>query len=145
MRIFIGITIILSVLTLNLSSCRENKRNISNYVVSKTGTIFLNPFEAVDLIQNSPSSTLTILDVRTTSEVEQGTIEGAININFYDPNFDKKISTLDHETRYLVYCHSGTRARKAAEILRSQGVSKIYLLKHGGYADLRSAGAPTSR
>lgn len=145
MRLFIGITIIFSVLTLNLSSCRENKRNTYNSVVSKTGTIFLNPFEAVDLIQNSPSSTLTILDVRTPSEIEKGSVEGAIHLNFYDPDFDKKISTLDPNTRYLLYCQSGSRARKAAEILRSQGVGKIYLLKKGGYADLRAAGAPTTR
>ncbi len=142
MRSFLILSGMTALMFLSLNTCRGNKRAVSS-VSSEVGV--LRASEAVDLIQNSPEGTLTIVDVRTPEEVEEGKIEGATNINFYSADFEDKVLALDRGVRYLIYCHSGSRARKAAEFFHANGFSKVYRVIGGGYAELRAANAPTTR
>lgn len=75
---------------------------------------------------------VVVLDVRTPQEVAQGAIEGSININLYDPNFDAKLSELDKSKTYLVYCRSGRRSVTASNKMLEKGFTKVYNLL-GGY------------
>ncbi len=75
---------------------------------------------------------VVILDVRTPQEVAQGAIEGAININLYDQDFDQKIEQLDKNKTYLVYCRSGRRSVTASNKMIAKGFTKVYNLL-GGY------------
>lgn len=75
---------------------------------------------------------VVIIDVRTPSEVSQGAIEGAININVNDRNFLDKINQLDKEKTYLVYCRSGARSARACTVMCNNGFQKLSNLQ-GGY------------
>jgi len=74
---------------------------------------------------------LIIIDVRTPQEFAQGHIEGAININLYDSNFEQQISQLDKNKTYLLYCRSGHRSGIAKQIFARAGFEKVYDLQGG--------------
>ena len=73
-----------------------------------------------------------LLDVRTTNEVEQGTIEGAINIDYYSLDFKKNVSKLNKNKAIYVYCRSGNRSGKTMQIMTDLGFVEVYNLI-GGY------------
>ncbi|MFC1910316.1 rhodanese-like domain-containing protein [Chloroflexota bacterium] len=60
---------------------------------------------AYDMIQdNKDNSDFVILDVRTPDEFNSGHIAGAIMIDINSPNFKAKLSEIDRNKIYLVYC-----------------------------------------
>ena len=71
-----------------------------------------------------------LVDVRTEKEFESGHLIGAQNI-VYDENFLEKLESLDKNKPVAVYCHSGGRSEKCAEILKKAGFKKIYDLEGG--------------
>jgi phage shock protein E len=82
-----------------------------------------------------------VVDVRTPAEYAAGHIAGAQNIDVEAADFGSKISTLDKEASYLVYCRSGRRSAIAAEEMVKAGFTDI--ADGGALADLVAAGAPT--
>lgn len=82
-----------------------------------------------------------ILDVRTPPELADGYIEGATNIDFKAANFKDKISTLDKEATYFVYCASGGRSRNAADLMKELQFKKVYDIA-GGFNGWKSKGLP---
>jgi rhodanese-related sulfurtransferase len=87
-------------------------------------------------------STLTdavLLDVRTPEEVQVGYLKGALNFDFKSPQFNILIEGLDKNKPYLVYCASGVRSGKAADLMREKGFEKVYTLD-GGLSTWKSEG-----
>ena len=75
---------------------------------------------------------IQLLDVRTPQEYKQGYIEGAVLINFFDPDFVTKVSTrFDKNKPLYIYCAVGGRSNKAAKKLISVGFESVYDLKGG--------------
>lgn len=72
-----------------------------------------------------------LLDVRTASEFNNGHIANSGNINFYSLSFRKKLSLLPRGQSIYLYCNTGYRSEKAAEILLKNGYSNVYNLEHG--------------
>lgn len=72
-----------------------------------------------------------LLDVRTASEFNNGHIANSGNINFYSLSFRKKLSLLPRDQSIYLYCNTGYRSEKAAEILLKNGYSNVYNLEHG--------------
>jgi phage shock protein E len=79
-----------------------------------------------------------LLDVRTALEVEAGYIEGAKNYDLNNGDFAKIIDSLDRDQTYYLYCRSGARSGKAAEMLEQAGFSKVFNV--GGFEELANAG-----
>lgn len=76
---------------------------------------------------------IQLLDVRTTNEFKSGHIEAAISADvLISQEFLKKISDLDKDRPVYIYCRSGSRSKKAAQLLCESGFKKVYDLK-GGY------------
>lgn len=74
-----------------------------------------------------------LLDIRTPAELEEnGTIEGALNLDFYEPNFKAEITNLNRDAVVMLYCRSGGRSGQAAAILKELGFKEVYDLE-GGY------------
>ncbi|MCD8313895.1 MAG: rhodanese-like domain-containing protein [Bacteroidales bacterium] len=71
-----------------------------------------------------------LVDVRTAEEYAAGHIPGAVNINVQLTTFADDIAVLDPARPVAVYCRSGVRSVKAAEILTDKGF-KVYNLKEG--------------
>lgn len=61
----------------------------------------------------------TLVDVRTTAEFEEGHLEGARNVPVQD--LPARVAEIPRDKPVVVYCRSGGRSSRAAEILRDQG------------------------
>jgi rhodanese-related sulfurtransferase len=75
-----------------------------------------------------------LLDVRTPEEFAEGTIEGAVNLNFYDSTFADRIAELDKARPTFVFCQAGGRSSTTKEMMDSLGFAEVYNLL-GGYSD----------
>lgn len=82
-----------------------------------------------------------LLDVRTTPEVKEGFIEGAIQMDINDRKFKSNLATLDKEKTYFVYCASGIRSARALAMMKDMGFSHVYHLA-GGIVAWKEAGLP---
>ena len=81
---------------------------------------------------------VVILDVRTDPEVAEGTINGAIQIDFRGENFKEEVAKLDTSKTYVVYCHLGGRSAAASEMMSEElGFKKVNNLL-GGYSEYSS-------
>ena len=85
-----------------------------------------------------------ILDVRTAQEVAGGTLPGAVNIDFFAPDFARQVGRLDKTKSVFVYCAVGGRSSKAAQQLQQAGVKTVYNLS-GGMQAWQQAGFPTTK
>ena len=74
-----------------------------------------------------------LVDVRTQDEYNDGYIDDAINIDYYEEDtFIQKFDQLDKNKPIYIYCRSGNRSQKAGKILQELGFKEIIDLK-GGY------------
>lgn len=71
-----------------------------------------------------------LVDVRTAGEYAAGSIDGSINIDVNSGHFGEAAdSLLDKKQTVAVYCRSGRRSKKAAEILSMMGFDVVELDK----------------
>ncbi len=80
-------------------------------------------------ILDSPSPSITLLDVRETHEWEINRIEGAVLTPL--SNFESFIPQLDKEADIYLYCYKGKRSLTALEKLRAQGFTKLHSVAGG--------------
>lgn len=74
------------------------------------------------------TTTVMLVDVRTAEEYGSGHIENALNIDVKQDDFEKNaINMLPKDKTIAVYCRSGRRSKKAAEILYQNGYNVIEL------------------
>ena len=102
----------------------------------------LSPKEAYAFLQshkNDPN--LVILDVRTPQEFQAGHIAGATNLDYYARDFPQKLSQLDKNKTYFVYCRTGHRSGNTVAMMRRMGFRNIYELQ-GGILNWVQAGLP---
>jgi rhodanese-related sulfurtransferase len=74
---------------------------------------------------------IQLIDVRTSEEFQAGAIPNAINMDVLQQDFNQKIKTLDASKPVYIYCRSGSRSKKAAQLLENAGFTKIIDLKGG--------------
>ena len=100
------------------------------------------PQEAIELVQrNKKNPDFVILDVRTPEEFQSGHIEGAINVDYYNPGFEVELGKLDRAKTYLVYCRRGSRSESTFALMKELQFRQIYDLE-GGITAWRAAGFP---
>ncbi len=87
------------------------------------------------------NSSAVLLDVRTPEEFTEGHLEGAANVDYRGGEFAEQMKNWDKSKTYYLYCASGNRSNKAADLLREAGFKNIYNI--GGYNTLKEAGIPT--
>ena len=75
--------------------------------------------------QSLAKNNIELLDVRTKAEWDEKHIEGSSLIDFKGPDFKDKISGLDKEKTYEVYCRSGNRAGSAVKIMTEMGFKRV--------------------
>lgn len=79
----------------------------------------------------SENQDIILIDVRTPEEFQQGHLEGAKLINFYDANFQEEIKKLDSAKKYVVYCRSGGRSSKSVSAMKKMGFTEVYNMSGG--------------
>jgi rhodanese-related sulfurtransferase len=111
------------------------------------GTDTATHVEAVETVSpNAISEILSsdehvILDIRTPDEFAGPRLEGAVNIDFYEPTFASEIAALDPDASYVVYCRSGSRSGQAMDLIRDLGFSDVHEID-GGIVAWAEAGLP---
>lgn len=112
----IGLAILLAVFT--VTACTEAPEKQEKVVL-------VTPEKISDL------KVVTIIDVRTPEEFSEGHINGARNIDFHSPDFEKQVEALDKNGSVLVYCQAGGRSAQAADHLMKTGFVQVYDLRGG--------------
>ncbi len=68
---------------------------------------------------------LLVLDIRTPEEFAEGHIDGALNIDFYAPDFGDRLAELDPDARYVMYCRSDNRTGQTMPMLEELGFADV--------------------
>ncbi len=134
-RVFRRILLVVGVLALVfLAACGTTKTAVEIKQLA--------PNDAYALLQSKANDpNFVILDVRTPQEFQAGHIRGAVNIDFYAPDFQKQLDQLDKTKTYFVYCRTGHRSGQAVQIMKQLGFQHIYELR-GGIMNWLQAGLP---
>ncbi|MFT4601581.1 MAG: rhodanese-related sulfurtransferase [Arenicella sp.] len=74
-----------------------------------------------------------LIDVRTPNEFNEGTIEGAKNIDYNSKSFKTQIGQLDKSKATFIFCHSGGRSSQALRQFKALGFEYVLELE-GGYS-----------
>ncbi|CAM3304548.1 rhodanese-like domain-containing protein [Aequorivita lipolytica] len=95
------------------------------------------PEEVYNAVTNSEN--LQLVDVRTQEEFGEDHLRTAQNICVTDDDFKEKVAKLDKEEPVYLYCRSGKRSAKAAQIMKEMGFKEIYDME-GGFLNWESQG-----
>ena len=82
-------------------------------------------------LKNFTKNGVTIIDVRSKQEYEEGHLNGAILIHEYEIKEKIKNIVENKDEKILVYCSSGLRSKQAQEELINLGYKNVYNLKDG--------------
>ena len=116
------------------TSCESKQESNQNEESFKNLTIE----EVIILLEANPD--IIVIDVRTPDEIAQtGAIENSINIDFKASDFKEKISVLDKDKEYILFCKSGNRSGQASKIMAEMGFSNINNLNNAGYEEFSKA------
>ncbi|MGB5759910.1 MAG: rhodanese-like domain-containing protein [Acidimicrobiales bacterium] len=107
---------------------------------SRAGVRLVSPSEGAAIQAESPQD-LVILDVRTPEEFGQGHLQGAVVLDFYEPDFEDLLGQLDPDVPYLLYCQSGNRSGQTAAIMDRLGFSDVAAVD-GGIVAWEADGLP---
>ena len=130
---FNNIKLFIVILSFTFISCAQNtakkevKDNGNNYATQDKQVVEL--ISPKDL--NTKLGDIQLIDIRTPGEFTEGYIEGAINVNFFDRDFNTQMAKFNKDKELYIYCRSGNRTGKAAKRLKDQGFTKIYDLQGG--------------
>lgn len=72
-----------------------------------------------------------LIDVRSPQEYKEWHINGSINIPLYDLEKNNSQITNNKNNVIIVYCQTGKRSKKAVEILKKVGYTKLYEIDGG--------------
>ncbi len=123
-KIFVqSAVLIMGIFILQLTACGQKNSSEVSAVVENVS--------AQDFYKKMKDKDVVVVDVRTPMETKQGKIPGALEIDFYADDFKEQINRLDKNKTVMVYCRSGGRSAKAAEIMKEMGFKKIVNLENG--------------
>ncbi|HEX5111654.1 MAG TPA: rhodanese-like domain-containing protein [Saprospiraceae bacterium] len=129
----------LFVIAISTTSCKgDGNANSSDTAINDDEAKKLDKDQFTKEMKRSGS---VIVDVRMPQEFEQGHIEGAININFFDPQFKYKLLELDREKSYYLYDKKESKSFRAMKFMEDNGFTKVRMLK-GGWEEWSTVHAP---
>lgn len=102
----------------------------------------LEPRAALELMErNRGKADFLILDVRTPGEFRQGHIEGAVLLDYYEPDFRERFAALDRTATIFTYCRSGNRSSHVLALADELGFRRVFDLR-GGIVAWKREGLP---
>lgn len=87
-------------------------------------------YESAKMILKNDKQAI-LVDVRSPQEYREGHLEGSINIPLYDLERNCQLLQDKKENTIIIYCQSGSRSRKAIQLLQEQSCSNLYELEGG--------------
>jgi rhodanese-related sulfurtransferase len=94
----------------------------------QTNYTSLSGYDFKSTFKNDPNAVL--VDVRSQGEFKQGSIKGAKNMPINDASFAQKVSALDKDKTYFVFCAAGARSAAACNRMAAAGLT-VYNLRGG--------------
>jgi rhodanese-related sulfurtransferase len=76
-------------------------------------------------------SSKILIDVRTPEEFKTGQAIEAINIDFYNENFETDLLRISKNKEIYLYCRSGRRSGIASQFLIENGYRNVYNIDGG--------------
>ncbi len=122
-----------ALLALGVSACGDEADEPAGAATSESSSSDaapVPPAEALALIADGAET----IDVRTPEEFDGAHLEGAVNIDVQEADFEERVAELPREASYVVYCATGRRATGAVETMRELGFTDV--VNGGGYDDL---------
>lgn len=108
------------------------KKNESNETV-------MEEINAEEFKQKSKEDPGLVIDVRTEEEYQQGHLARVDHhFDLLNGEFEAQLDSLDKDKTYYLYCRSGNRSGKAAELMRENDFARVYNI--GGFQDLVDSG-----
>ena len=102
-------------LLFGMTACQQSSTTIESVNAEKFS-------EVID------ASKVQILDVRTSEEYAEGHLAKSININVLEEGFTEKAqNVLNKKSTVALYCRSGRRSKKAADLLHQAGFKVVEL------------------
>ena len=93
----------------------------------------LKDIELPEALEMMKQSDIITIDIRTPEEIAQGKmLESALEMDFYADDYKNKLSALDKEAKYVIYCRSGGRSGKTLKMMKDMGFKNAYNVL-GGY------------
>ncbi len=127
--------LILTAIAIPVMSCSPTEAN--GVFMNKTTA------ECHTLIQeNMNNPDFIILDVRTPAEYASGHIENAVNLDYYEDDFEATLNTFDRNKTYLIYCRTASRSASVMKIMQRLEFTEAYNML-GGINAWTAAGFPT--
>ena len=85
-----------------------------------------------DTFVSQLTKTTILIDVRTPEEFDEGHLSGAVNVSVTSIDFVNQINEFSKKGLIYVYCRSGKRSNRAANLMKADGFPMIIELE-GGY------------
>ena len=73
----------------------------------------------------------SVIDARSESEYAEDHLPGAVNVDIYSPDFEKRLAALDKNAPLYLYCRSGGRSGQALSQAKALGFKKAVHLSGG--------------
>lgn len=115
-------------------SCSDNSNNSTFTGTDSATTLAKATVQEMDQetfkIVNKKSGVF-VLDVRTPAEIADGKIRGAIEVDYKAAGFKDKLDKLPRDKKYIIYCKSGGRSSKTANMMVDMGFQEVFNLTGG--------------
>ena len=125
------------VVACNSNTTTQSEENTASKTPTDLSDRFLDKETFAERIKKSGA---VVIDVRMPQEFEQSHIEGAINIDFFNPEFKYQLLELKKNKEYYLYCKNETRSKMTMTFMDNNDFKEVYVLK-GGYEDWNTAKA----
>lgn len=96
---------------------------------NKSGYLSMDAIQFNQKLENTKN--VQLIDVRTPEEFANSKIGDAINLNYYDSDFEAQLKKLDTNKPLFVYCKSGGRSSGAVAQILDLGFTEVYELQGG--------------
>ena len=134
------VIVMLTVLTFALNGCKPKTTPAEAAEQRTMVDVGVDEFEKMI----ADTSEVTLLDVRSMREYQEGHLKGAILIDMKEHTFHtQSASSLPYHKEVAVYCRTGFRSKTAGKILMEEGFDVIHL--KGGYRAWTDAGKPVEK
>lgn len=87
-------------------------------------------YETVKAILKNDKEAI-LVDVRSKQEYQEEHLEGSINCPLYDLERNSQNLSDKKENTIIVYCQSGSRSKRATQILKERGCFHVYQIEGG--------------
>ncbi|MFP4402550.1 MAG: rhodanese-like domain-containing protein [Candidatus Nanoarchaeia archaeon] len=109
----------------------NSSSNTTSNTMSENNLNMIETVNVENFKEKVDSDEYIIIDIRTPEEFNQGHIEGAINIDFYESSFEEQVKNLDKDKKYIFYCRSGSRSSSALQLFNNLNFQEVYELRGG--------------